>query len=507
MQRSQTTHALWVLLITILLGAPNIGASTPTNMVGESSEIDTASGIVSKSSSVNALSVVVIPFEEQEKITEITRSLAQPKYATDDKKAEYIYHELATAARSKHLHVIDCLISLNFERDQYLLFNSSLAHIVGIPAARGDEDLAIIERILNAKQAAFVRFGRRDESQHKIEMTEIANRIIAFSSSNYKLVQRILANTDLICFDVEGVNWALMNIMRAPYSREKCGILRLLYENAHVKPDLEGTIDALEIAFEANNDQDLSTVLMLDITRNHRGINDILKETMLNVRAHIVRKIINGKKDTRKASDILVLNENSKILALIKFRVDSSNALNQADKEKADAIALEIRAEMLNYTMPFLNVACCELVNAVYKLHVKTNKMTLSEDLRYRINKDCFKENVFPLLSLKIGVHGLKIGGEHGLKLHPDVYRKLTELWNELLIQSFTCSDYEMGMDLLDAKYQIDFDRQTIKSVIDSIEDKRATKKRKVKIENTAEEVVPLSLEDQFLRLLRSRMS
>jgi hypothetical protein len=353
-----------------------------------------------------------------------------------------------------------------------------------------------------------VRFGRRDEPQHVVEMTEIANRVIAFSATKChdRLVQRILTNTALICFDVNGVNWALGNIMRSLNFTKKHEILRLLYENTHIKPDLEGTIDALEIAFESSNDKNLIAILILDIKHNHRTISDILKESMLNVRAHIVHKIIHRMHVTKRAPELFALDENSKILALIKFRVDSSNVLNQEDKEKADAIALEIRAEVPNYTMPFLNVACCELVNAVYKLHAKTNKMTLSEDIRYMTNRDRFRENVLPLLSLKIGVRSLKIGGDHGLKLHPSVYQLLTELWNELLIQSFTFSDYETGMDLLDAKYQIDFGQQTIQSVIDSIEDKRATKKRKVKIESATQEAIPLSPEDQFLRLLKSKI-
>ncbi len=110
MKHSQATHMLWILLTTILLGAPNIHASTMPNMV-EVSEIGTVSSAASKSSSVDTLTTAPISSEEQEKIQEITHSLAPPKYATDiDAKAGYIYKELGKAAHEKHLHVIDYLL-------------------------------------------------------------------------------------------------------------------------------------------------------------------------------------------------------------------------------------------------------------------------------------------------------------------------------------------------------------------------------------------------------------
>ncbi len=62
------------------------------------------------------------------------------------------------------------------------------------------------------------------------------------------------------------------------------------------------------------------------------------------------------------------------------------------------------------------------------------------------------------------------------------------------------------GIDLLNEKYHIGFDQQTIQSLIYSIEDKRATKKRKVKIESATQEAIPLSPEDQFLMLLKSKI-
>ena len=225
---------------------------------------------------------------------------------------------------------------------------------------------------------------------------------------------------------------------------------------------------------------------------------------MLNVRAHIVHKIVNSKKMKRRYFDISELEENSKILAMIKFHLDSIDAINQ---EEAIAIVRKIQAEVSNCTIQFISVACCELVKAVYKLHIKTNETaSISERVRYLVNRDRFKENMLPLLSLKLRC-------TNGLTLHPidvyrqpiDVYRQLTELWNELLIQSFTFIDYEMGIDLLNEKYHIGFDPQTIQGVIDRIEAKQATKKRKVKIESATQEAVSLSSEDQFLRLLKSR--
>jgi hypothetical protein len=496
MKHNQIPHALWILLITILLNVHNVHASDVfCNIV---SETDTASGTVSKSSSADTLDAGYIPIAEQKKIQEIKYSLADNKLAkNEDKKKKYIYKELGKAAHTKQLHVLDYLLSLNFEHDQYLLFNSSLAHIAGIPAARGDEDLAIIIKILNAKQSAFIRFGKKDEPQHKIEMTEISNRIIAFSATNnhYTLVQRILENTALICFDVNGVNWALRNIMRVQDSTKENQIIRLLYDNTYVKPDLEGTLDVLEMALESNNDKDLN--LVLDIASNHHTISDILKEAMLNVHAHIVHKIINGKKDAKRVPDLFALDKNSKILAMVKFHVDSKKAASQADKEKATAIALEIRAEVPHYTMPLINEACCEFVGAVYKLHTKTNKIdSMSEYFKYITNRDRLKENMFPLFSF--------IHKEDGLKLYHAVYQKLIELWDDLLVKSSAFGDYQMGKDLLSEKHSIDFDQQTIHSAIDSIntclQEYELPPAKKIKKEYEAP-----SESDVFLNLLKSK--
>ena len=200
-------------------------------------------------------------------------------------------------------------------------------------------------------------------------MTEIANRIIAFPviHNPCDFVRNILENPALICFDVDGVNWALRNIMKTPNSTKRSQLIHLLYENTHVKPDLQGTIDALEIALDSNNGEALSIILRLDITHNHHIISDILKESMLNVRAQIVHKLINCMKAIKKSHDFLTIDENSKILTKIKFDTDSDN--------------IDILKE---YPVNSIKTACCEFIETVHDLHTKTNKTdSISEYFRY----------------------------------------------------------------------------------------------------------------------------
>ena len=103
--------------------------------------------------------------------------------------------------------------------------------------------------------------------------------------------------------------------MRAPYSREKCGILRLLYENAHVKPDLEGTIDALEIAFEANN--------LFKKSKNDNFFGKLMHETWIAKRK--IHKIVSNK----KIDDLHLINS-SQMEGIIKekcnFHIDEIKA-------------------------------------------------------------------------------------------------------------------------------------------------------------------------------------
>ena len=133
---------------------------------------------------------------------------------------------------------------------------------------------------------------------------------------------------------------------------------------------------------------------------------------------------------------------------------------------------------------------------------VKTRKrepeyMIILKWNRYISNRDRFKENMFPIFTLKIHK-------ENDLKLHPEVYQQLTELWNYLLIKSSAFGDFQMGMDLLSEKYSIDFDKPTIQSAIDSINtclqgyELPPTKKIKKEHETPSES-------DVFLNLLKSK--
>lgn len=493
MKRYQTPHAFWIFLIMTLITVHYSCASSVSS--------DTTNESISKSSSVDTLNTFLIFSDEEKKIQKIEADLTRPKFTKNiDTKANYIYKELGEAAHNKHLHVIDHLLSLNFEHHEYLLLNSSLAQIAGIPAARGDEDLVIIEKILNAKQNAFIHFGKINEHQHKAEMTEIANKILAFSATNNHctLVQRILDSTALLYFDVNSVNWALRNIMRSPNSIKKYESICLLYEKAQVNPDLEGTIDALEIALASNNDKALYAVLQSSIMFSHFTFTDILKKTTLNLRAQIVHKLIDCTHVRNEFTDFLIPDENSKILALIKFYTDSKNASSRVEKEKMIVIAYKILAKIINHEIPHINVACCELVETVYELHAKMNETgSISEYSKYISNRDRFKENLFPIFSLQIHK-------KNGLELHPDIYQQLVELWNELLIQSAMFGDYQMGTDLLSEKYFIKFEQKIIQSAIDGVntrlQEYELPPAKKIKKEHEAP-----SESDVFLNLLKSK--
>lgn len=402
---------------------------------------------------------------EQKKIQKIESSLpliSSKKKSNKDKQTQkelYVSSELADAVCGKHFHVIDYLLNLNFQTHSSLLQNYSIGCIVGISAARGTpQDLAIIEKILEAKESAFSKLdSRKETSQHLVDMTELSNKILSVSAlkGHKNIVQYILARKNRTWFnsnsiDIDGIDWALENAMRVSHREIRHEIIHELYKQPDIKPSLSKTIDAIEIALDKiNNSNYASTwfyILKYATTHNSYAIKNILQNTTLNMRSILVHKLVNRILDKKNNSTYpihLVPDDESKTLAVIKFK-----------KVGQIEIANKINETIQNNSPHLIDSAINELISHALKLckNGKTKKLESKENENIKYN---FIDDIFSLLQLPLNT-------PTNSQLLPKTISQIKELFVYMLINSSKFDRYQTNIDLLAKEYNMNFDQQTV---------------------------------------------
>lgn len=439
---------------------------------------------------------------EQQKIKEIKSTLTRAPYQHDvEEKADYLYAELTSAVREKQMATVEYLLFLNFNIYHGLISNYALDCIIGISALRGtQEDLAIIQNIFNKKKqkiATSMPIGPSvDQRQEYInEMSHLANKALTFAagSGSRSIVTYVLENYDDLHLSVNGVDWALQNAMKHSHYEVRDLIISDLYQLSPIKPSLQGTISAIEISFEnmdiTSYKNDWLRILILDVLHNKNTIENILGHTTLSTRSLLVIKLLDQMQGEGSAQ-CLVPDQKSMVLAWLKF--------NESGQKTS---AIKIRLAIGTVTLETVQSACSDLICHVFQLITEEQNTSWEPYHRYISQKYFFLDNLPPLL--------LEMATNKQLQLTPDVKAKLKKTCDILLVKSAQFGDYEMGLGLLDEKYQIAYDLNTIFLAIKSMDEalpaqKRTQKAREAK--NTQYTPECLSSYENFTQLLMGRM-